>query len=76
MKTKIENCEKNNSMIACVVMFFLMLVSASVSAQATKPERTLFGPDVTFAEVWAPEVKINSIQGKTGTLIGDRKSVV
>jgi len=76
MKTKNEKNEMNNSMIACVVMFFLMLVSASVSAQVTKPERTLFGPDVTFAEVWAPEVKLNSIQGKTGTLIGMYGGVV
>ncbi len=76
MKTKNEKNEMNNSMITCVVMFFLMLISASVSAQVTKPERTLFGPDVTFAEVWAPEVKLNSIQGKTGTLIGMYGGVV
>ena len=70
MKTKNEKSEKYNNMLAFVVMFCLMLVSASVSAQGTKPERTLFGPDVTFTEIWAPEVKLNSIQGKTGTLIG------
>jgi len=76
MKTKNEKNEMNNSILTCVVMFFLMLVSASVSSQVTKPERTLFGPDVTFAEVWAPEVKLNSIQGKTGTLIGMYGGVV
>lgn len=70
MKTKNEKSEMNNSLLTCVAMFFLLLVSVAVSAQESKPERTLFGPDVTFAEVWAPEVKLNSIQGKTGTLIG------
>jgi hypothetical protein len=70
MKTKNEKTGKDSRMLACAVMFSLMLVSASVSAQDTKPERTLLGPDVTFAEVWAPEVKLNTIQGKTGTLIG------
>ncbi|MFO7619677.1 MAG: hypothetical protein R6W81_00220, partial [Bacteroidales bacterium] len=49
-----------------------MLVSASVSvsAQETKQGRTLLGPDVIYTKVWAPEVKINTIQGKTGALIG------
>lgn len=70
MKTKNWKNEKYNSKLASFVMFFLMLVPASVTAQGTKQERTLFGPDVTFDEVWAPEVKLNSIQGKTGTLIG------
>ena len=69
MKTKNEKREKY-SRFACAVMFSLLLVSGSVSAQETKPERTLFGPDVTITEVWAPEVKLNTIQGKTGTLIG------
>lgn len=76
MKTKNEKNEMNNSILTCVVMFFFMLISVSVSAQAVKSERTLFGPDVTFAEVWAPEVKLNSIQGKTGTLIGMYGGVV
>jgi hypothetical protein len=70
MKTKNVNREKYSSRLACAVMFSLMLVSASVSAQESRPGRTLFGPDVTYAEVWSPEVKLNSIQGKTGTLIG------
>ena len=70
MKTRNVNRKKYSSRLACAVMFSLMLVSASVSAQETVPGRTLFGPNVTYAEVWAPEVKLNSIQGKTGTLVG------
>jgi hypothetical protein len=70
MKTKNENRDKYCSRLTCAVIFSLMLVSASVTAQETMPERTILGPDVTLSEVWAPEVKINSIQGQTGTLIG------
>ncbi|MFO7575558.1 MAG: hypothetical protein R6W67_10435 [Bacteroidales bacterium] len=72
MKTKEVKCEKRSTRLANVVMFTLMLVSASVSvsAQETKQGRTLLGPDVIYTKVWAPEVKINTIQGKTGALIG------
>ena len=70
MKTKNEKNRKNSSKLLCVTMFSLMLFTASLSAQETKPGRTLFGPDVTFEEVWSPEVKLNSIQGQTGTLVG------
>ena len=72
MKTKEVKSERRNSRLAGAVMFSLMmlLLSASLSAQETKQERTLLGPDVTYITVWAPEVKLNSIQGKTGTLVG------
>jgi len=70
MKTKNETTRKNSSMIAFAAMFSMMLISASLSAQETNPGRTLFGPNVTFTEVWAPEVKLNRIQGQTGTLVG------
>ena len=72
MKTKEVKSEKRSSRLACAVMITMMLfsVSASVSAQETKQERTLLGPDVTYTTVWAPEVKISTIQGKTGALIG------
>jgi hypothetical protein len=70
MKTKNEKNEKYSSRLVSAVMFSLMLVSASVSAQETKTERMLFGPDVSITEVWAPEIKLNTIQGKTGTLVG------
>jgi hypothetical protein len=70
MKTKNENREKYCSRLSYAVMFSFMLVSASVTAQEPEPERTLLGPYVSVTEVWAPEVKLNTIQGKTGTLIG------
>ena len=70
MKTKNEKNENRSSRLASAVMVSLMLISASLSAQETKPERTLLGPDVTYTSVWAPEVKFSSIQGKMGALIG------
>ena len=60
----------NGRIVFCTVMTISMLISASVTAQETVPERTLLGPDISVTEVWAPEVKINSIQGQTGTLVG------
>lgn len=70
MKTKNEKTGKSGRMLASVTMFSMMLISASLSAQETKPGRTLLGPDVTFEEVWSPEVKLNRIQRQTGTLVG------
>ncbi|MCU0407839.1 MAG: hypothetical protein MUD02_02725 [Bacteroidales bacterium] len=33
-------------------------------------KNTLLSKDINVTEMWVPEVKINSIQGKTGTLVG------
>lgn len=70
MKTKNENRKMYCGRLMFAAVISSMLVSASVSAQGIEQERTLLGPDVEVSEVWAPEVKINSIQGLTGTLIG------
>ena len=70
MKTKTETRKMNGRTLFCTVMIFSMLATASVMAQETRPGRTLLGPDISVTEVWAPEVKINSIQGQTGTLVG------
>jgi len=70
MKTKTEKNENRSSRLASAVMVSLMLISVSLSAQETKPERTLLGPDVTYTSVWSPEVKISEIQGKMGAIIG------
>ncbi len=79
MKTnEVKNGKYSSSKNACAVMFSLILVSVSLSsrAQETNPERTLFGPDVSYTSVWAPEVKISSIQGKAGALIGGYSGVM
>ena len=70
MKTRNENRKRNCNVFMFAAMLSSMLISASLSAQNPGPERTLLGPDVQVNEVWTPEVKMNSIQGQTGMLVG------
>ncbi|MCU0459874.1 MAG: acyltransferase [Bacteroidales bacterium] len=79
MKTnEIKNGKYSSSKTACAVMLSLILASVSLSARAqeTMPERTLFGPDVSYTSIWAPEVRISSIQGKTGATVGGYTGVM
>jgi hypothetical protein len=48
----------------------LLLQSGLVAAQDQDSTQTLFKSSVKVSELWTPEVKINSIQGDVGTLIG------
>ena len=52
------------------VVFVLLLLSGLPSAQDQDSTQTLFKSSVKVSELWTPEVKINSIQGDVGTLIG------
>lgn len=72
------NILRSSRKAACAVMLTLILVSVSLSARAqeTNPERTLFGPDVIYTSVWAPEVRISPIQGKAGATIGGYTGVM
>lgn len=54
---------------ACTLILSVTLLSASF-AQDGAFRRTLLGDDINVTEMWVPEVKINSIQGRTGTLVG------
>ncbi|MBU8893346.1 MAG: hypothetical protein KOO66_11240 [Bacteroidales bacterium] len=47
----------------------LVLVSNYSKAQSDST-KTLFGPDMNIGYVWGSEVKFNSIQNKTGSLMG------
>ncbi|MDM8003726.1 MAG: acyltransferase [Bacteroidota bacterium] len=79
MKTKeVKNGNLSGSKTACAVMLALILSSVSLSsrAQETVPDRTLLGPDVRYTSVWAPEVRISSIQGKVGTTVGGYTGVM
>jgi hypothetical protein len=70
MKTKITNqkfCQNKRLFVLTVV---LMSISFGVEAQLEDSSRTLLKPGVKVSELWSPEVKINSIQGSVGTLIG------
>lgn len=53
-----------------VVTALLMVLSSVASAQMQDSTQTLMKSGVEVLELWAPELKINSIQGSTGTLIG------
>jgi hypothetical protein len=55
---------------AMLTMILTGMITTLACAQENDNYRTLLSNDVRISEVWAPEVKINSIQGKTGTLIG------
>jgi hypothetical protein len=79
MKTKeVKNGNLSGSKTACAVMLALILASVTLTAKAqeTMPDRTLLGPDVRYTSVWSPEVRISSIQGKTGVTIGGYTGVM
>jgi hypothetical protein len=70
MKTKTENQKMLLNGMNFVLIVTLISFSHGLSAQETGSARTLLNKDVTFSDVFAPEVKLNSIQGDIGTLIG------
>ena len=70
MKTKTKNQKLSLTEVIIVAMVILICLSAEASAQEQDSTKSLFGSDVKVSEIWAPEVKINSIQGEVGTLIG------
>jgi hypothetical protein len=70
MKAKIMNQKMNLNGKTFVLITALMLLSIVMFAQKQDTTRTLFKSSVRVSELWTPEVKINSIQGDIGTLIG------
>ena len=70
MKTRIRNQKLNLNGLVFVLAATLILISSGVSAQEQDSTQTLFRSSVKVSELWTPEVKINSIQGDIGTLIG------
>jgi hypothetical protein len=70
MKTKTENQKMKLNGLASVLMVTLIHWSAGAVAQEYGSPKTLLSSDVKVTEIFAPEMKINSIQGDIGTLIG------
>jgi hypothetical protein len=70
MKTKKTNQKFNLTEGILVMIVILMSLSAEAGAQEQDSTKSLFGSNVNVSEIWTPEVKINSIQGDVGTLIG------
>ncbi len=70
MKTRTANRKRNLNEGIFVMITTLILVSTGVAAQQQDSTQTLFKSNVKVSELWTPEIKINSIQGNIGTLIG------
>jgi hypothetical protein len=70
MKTKVENPKLLKKVSIVAMTFFLVSLSVSVTAQESEAKQTMFKSDVKISELWVPEVKLNSIQGDLGSLIG------
>jgi hypothetical protein len=70
MKTKSKNQKMNVSGLFFALAATLMFAYAGATAQQQDSTKTLFKSDVKVSELWVPEVKLNSIQGDIGTLIG------
>lgn len=70
MKTTTTKSKSNLNEVLFVMIVVLMCLSSGAAAQEQDPTETLFKPDVRVSELWVPEIKINSIQGDIGTLIG------
>jgi hypothetical protein len=69
MKTRTNNRKADRKEVIFAMIVTMMLLQGAVAAQ--EPEtRTLLRSDIKVTEMWTPEVKINSIQGEVGTLIG------
>jgi hypothetical protein len=70
MKTRIANQKISLNGVLFIMNVILMNLSVEAMAQEQDSTKSLFGSNVKVSEIWTPEVKINSIQGDVGTLIG------
>jgi hypothetical protein len=70
MKTRITNQNLYLSKGIFVLAVIVMSLSKGAFAQEQDSTQTLFKSVVKVSELWTPEVKLNSIQDKIGTLIG------
>jgi hypothetical protein len=70
MKTLTKNPKLNLSKAISTMIAALMFLSIRVAAQEEEYIKSLFNENLTINELWTPEVKINSIQGDIGTLVG------
>jgi hypothetical protein len=70
MKTITKTQKLNLNAIISAMIVVLMVLSTGASAQEEESIKSLFRQDIIVNELWTPEVKINSIQGDIGTLVG------
>ena len=70
MKTRTENRKFDRKEVLFAMIVSLMLLTGAAAAQDAEETRTLLKSDIKVTEMWTPEMKINSIQGQIGTLVG------
>lgn len=70
MKTLTKNPKMNLNHVLYLMVVGLMFLSTGAAAQEEESVKSLFKRDISVMELWTPEVKINSIQGEIGTLVG------
>ena len=70
MKTLTKTSKLNMVILSLVLIVVLMSLSTGAAAQEEESIKSLFKQDIIVNELWTPEVKINSIQGDIGTLVG------
>ena len=70
MKTRNANKNLNLTKGILVMILMLLVISVKATAQDLDSTQTLFKSVIKVSEIWTPEVKFNSIQGKFGTLVG------
>jgi hypothetical protein len=70
MKTLTKTPKLNLNKVISVMIVVLMFLSKGALAQEKDSIKTLLKDNVTINELWTPEMKINSIQGDIGTLVG------
>jgi hypothetical protein len=70
MKTKTKNQKVNLYGVISIMIIILLVLSKGAVAQEEESVNSLFKSGIKVTELWTPEVKINSIQGEIGTLVG------
>lgn len=70
MKTLTRNQKLNLNEVISVMIVVLMFLSTGAAAQEEESIKSLFKQNIIVNELWTPEIKINSIQGDIGTLVG------
>jgi len=76
MKTKTKNQKSKLNGVFFVTIVILLFLSTVAKAQEQDSMKTLFRPGTTVSELWTPEIKINSIQGNIGPLVGINEGVL
>jgi hypothetical protein len=70
MKTRTKNQKINLNEVIFVMVAVLIFLSTGAQAQEKDYVSTLSKQSGNVSDLWTPEIKVNSIQGDPGTLIG------